>query len=233
MLTANVPTLIFVLCLANFAVGEVCYVCGTKEEIISNPNSILSIPIEYDSPIGEVDCETLALAGMSGLISEETCSDLHDSLDFKLFCGCGSGETNDVPTKFPIMYASPSFAPTVTQETNDPNVSVPVQSNSEETELPSTEAALDNGEGNDDVPDVKSSDQPSGSPSDVPSASPSDVPSSLPSDVPSDVPSVQPTVDRDVSGVVAESSATTASFVTLAQILPTVVATGLVITRLF
>ena len=85
-----------------------------------------------------------------------------------------------------------------------------VQSSNEPTELPSTAERISDGD-RDDIQSVQPSNQPSTNPSDVPSR----VPSSVPSDVPSDLPSTQPTVDRDISGVVVESSANIAPFLTM------------------
>ena len=259
MLIAKFTTLMIVMGLANFSVGEVCYVCGNSKELISNPDSIIPIPEEYGSPNKEVDCKTIALAGMNGLIPDDACSELRDSLDFKLFCGCGiSSDTNDVPSEF-SEEASPSLTPVDQEKTNNPTFSVseyastagsarpssivetqkPIKyiptdahSNEEETEIPSTSQTITDGEGKNDVPWLASSNLPSATPSDVPSENPSNVPSSFPSDAPSDVPSAQPTADRDVSGVVVESSANKASLAAIARALPTVVMAVLLASQL-
>lgn len=261
MLTANALALLFVICSPNFVAGEVCYICGSNKERITNPNSKVPIPNKYGSSYTEVDCETLALAGMSGAIPDDACVDLHESSDFKEFCGCrtSNSETYDVPIGFPVMEATPTFLhrtykPSAGEETDKPSFSVPerapintdrpnsivytdtekpephispttstadVQSSNEQTELPSTAERINDGD-RDDIQSVQPSNQPSTHPSDVPSR----VPSSVPSDVPSDVPSAQPTVDIDISGVVVESSANIAPFLSMTQALPMAVLIG-------
>jgi hypothetical protein len=264
MMIAKVATLLLVICHISFAVGEVCYVCGSSKELISHPDNT-PVSDEYGPTSTKVNCKTLESAGMNGLISEDACSDLHDSMDFKMVCGCSfSSDTNYVQTEISVMEASPSFSPFEQEETNYPTSSsenVPTigmdtpssfvathtpikyiaptmsptdaQSNEEKTEIPSTSQSINYVEGKNDVPWIASSNMPSETPSDVPShnpsAVPSNVPSDVPSDAPSDVPSAQPTTDRDLSGVVVESSAHNASLLNLVQLLPTIVVAGLII----
>jgi hypothetical protein len=72
------------------------------------------------------------------------------------------------------------------------------------TNLPTTAPILDGMNKTDSI----FSATPSTSPSDVPS----DTPSAFPSDSPSDIPSGKPSPDREISGAVTDTSATTAMF---------------------
>jgi hypothetical protein len=79
------------------------------------------------------------------------------------------------------------------------------------TNLPTTAPILDGM--NNDQPTVSIfSVTPSTSPSDAPSDTPSAFPSDDPSDSPSDIPSGKPSPDREISGAVTDTSASTAMF---------------------
>ena len=240
----------------NAVASDVCYVCGNETEAITNPDTKVPIPEKYGSSTDVLDCKTIALGGMNGSIPEDVCLDLHDSIDFKVLCGCRiSSEFFDVPVGSPAMDTTPTFpqpevsptsTPSEANETNDPTFFVPEpnsaldmdtekptinvtptnsptdsQLSNEPTELPSTREAIDG-----DLDDIQST-EPSHQPSTAPSGLPSNVPSSVPSDAPSDLPSAQPTADRDISGVVVESSACTSTLLVLTHALSMVLFFGL------
>ena len=130
MLSTKVATLTIAMYLITSVAGEVCYVCGNDKTFITNPDNKIPIPEKYESSYAEVDCKTLAVAGMKGLILEDACAELHDSTDFKTYCGCSSinSDTNDnKPTGFPAMEFSPTFEPSeiiatfILSEANDSN----------------------------------------------------------------------------------------------------------------
>merc|ERR1711957_997629 len=74
-----------------------CYVCGSRDVILSVPEAALSLPplLGYGD---SVTCQVADAIGITGLISPSACLEIQNETSIKDQCGCRSSSSSDVDT---------------------------------------------------------------------------------------------------------------------------------------